>query len=208
MTTDGGIINCSEKCSSMINMGDYLLVSPIIAIQMGGAYVVLGVQLLQSLGTTTLDLKKKIMRFSSKSKEIELGGIQGKPSKVISSNNMTKLIKKGHHGLLAKLCSLGVQTSRPSIPVDLQKVFDNHSKVFEEILKGFPPVQDHDHAIHLQPGSVPPNIRPYSYPYVQRSEIERMIKEMLEVDVIQTSQGDFSSPMVLVTQKEGSYGDL
>jgi hypothetical protein len=52
---------------------------------------------------------------------------------------MTKLLKKGHHGIIAQLCSLDVQTSRPSTLMDLQKVIDNHSKVFGEMPKGLPP---------------------------------------------------------------------
>ena len=49
--------------------------------------------------------------------------------------------------------------------------------------KGLPPIRDHDHAINLIPASVPPNIRPYIYPYVQKSEIEHMIAEMSEVGI-------------------------
>jgi hypothetical protein len=46
--TDGGTINCSRKFHCIkLNMGDYF-VSPMIAIQMGGADFVLGVQWLQS----------------------------------------------------------------------------------------------------------------------------------------------------------------
>ena len=55
------------------------------------------------------------------------------------------------------------------------KVINKHSKVFEDIPKGIPPIRDFDHAIHLIPGSVPPNIRPYRYPYIQKSEIECMV---------------------------------
>jgi hypothetical protein len=40
------------------------------------------------------------MKFSLEGKEIELRGIIGKPGKVISSNIMTKLLKKGHKALL------------------------------------------------------------------------------------------------------------
>ena len=54
------------------------------------------------------------------------------------------------------------------------KIMDNHSKGFETP-KGLPPIHDHDHSIHLIPGSFPPNIQLYIYPYVQKSEIERMI---------------------------------
>ena len=74
-----------------------------------------------------------------------------------------------------------------------------------ETPKGLPPICDHDHAIHLIPGSVPPNIKPYRYPYVQKREIERMIVEMLEVGIIQPSQSSFSTPVVLVHKKDGSW---
>jgi hypothetical protein len=145
------------------------------------------------------------MRFSLDGKEIELRGIQGKPSKVISSNSMTKLLKKGHYGVISQLCSLDVQTSISFSPLELQIVINNHSKVFGEIPKGLPPAQDHNHVIHLQPGNVPPNIRPYMHPYAQKSEIEHMIQEMLEASIIQTSQSFFSSPMVIITKKDGSW---
>eukprot|EP00253_Pinus_taeda_P016234 PITA_16234 len=83
-------------------------------------------------------------------------------------------------------------------------VLDNHSKVFETP-KGIPPIRDHDHAIHLIPGSVSPNIRPYRYPYVQKSEIQRMVAEMLEAGIIQPSQSSFSTLVVLVHKKDGSW---
>eukprot|EP00253_Pinus_taeda_P025396 PITA_25396 len=87
---------------------------------------------------------------------------------------------------------------------DLQNVLDNHSKVFETP-KGLPPIHDHDHAIHLILGSVPPNIRLYIYPYAQKSEIERMVAEMLEAGIIQPSQSSFSATVVLVNKKDGSW---
>jgi hypothetical protein len=65
-----------------------------IVIQMGGVDVVLGVQWLQSLGTMALNFQYIFMRFSLEGKEIELRGIQGKPSKVISSNNMKNYSKR------------------------------------------------------------------------------------------------------------------
>jgi hypothetical protein len=100
---------------------------------------------------------------------------------------MTKLLKKGHQGVIAQLCSLDVQTSKTYIPQDLQGIIDKNSKVFEDIPKGLPPTRNHDHEIHLIPGSVPPNIRPYRYPYAQKSEIERMVEEMLEAGIIRPS---------------------
>ena len=66
-------------------------------------------------------------------------------------------------------------------------------------------MRDHDHAIHMIPGSIPPNIRPYGYPYIQKNEIERMVAEMLEAGIIQPSQISFSSLVVLVQKKDGSW---
>jgi hypothetical protein len=120
MIVDRGTINYSGKCHSIkINIGEYLLDIPMIYIQMGGVYVVLGVQWLQSLGTMALNFQDIFLIFSSKGKEIDLRGIRGKPYQVISSNNMEKLLKKGQHGVIAQFFSLDVQTSISYALVDL-----------------------------------------------------------------------------------------
>ena len=89
---------------------------------------------------------------------------------------MKKLLKKWHQGVIAQLCTLDLQTSKPSIPQDFQGIIDKHSKVFENIPKGLPPTRNNDHKIHLILESFPPNIRPYRYPYAQKSEIERTVE--------------------------------
>jgi hypothetical protein len=114
MIVDGGTINCLGKCNTInLTMGEYVMNSKMIAIPMGGADVVLGIQWLQSLGTMAFNFQELFMKFSLEGKEIELRGITGKPSKVISSNSMKKLFKEGHQGVIAQLCSLDVQTSKP-----------------------------------------------------------------------------------------------
>jgi hypothetical protein len=118
---------------------------------------------------------------------------------------MTKLLKKGHQGIIAQLCLLDVQTSKPSIPLDLQRIIDKPSKVFEDIPKGLPPTRNHDHEIHLIPESIPPNIRPYIYPYAQKSEIECMVEEMLEDGIIRPSQSSYSALVVMVFKKDKSW---
>ena len=89
--------------------------------------------------------------------------------------------------------SLDVQTSNFPISPDLQRVINNHSKVFEDIPKGIAPIPDFDHAIPLIIGSIPPNIKPYQYPYIQNSEIELMVVEMLEVGLIRPNQCSYSA---------------
>ncbi len=93
---------------------------------------------------------------------------------------------------------------KSSISPDLKNILENNSKVFETP-KGLPPICDHDHAIHLIPRSVPPNITPYRYPHAQTSEIECMVAEMLEVGIIQLSQSSFSASVLLVDKKDESW---
>jgi hypothetical protein len=203
---DGGTINCSGKCNNInLTMGEYVMNSPMVAIPMGVSDVVLGIQWLQSLGTMAFSFQELFRKFSLEGKEIELRSIKGKLGKVISSIGMTKFLKKGNQGVITQLCSLNCQTSDPYIPLYLQGIIDKHSKVFEDIPKGLPPTQNHDHGIQLIPGSVPPNITLYRYPYAQKSEIERMVEEMLEVGIIRPSQSSYSTPMVMVFKKDGSW---
>jgi hypothetical protein len=203
MIAYGGTINCSGKCNKInINMVEYVMNSLIIDIPMGGANVVLGIQWLQSLGRVAFNFQELFMKFSLEGKEIELRGITGKPSKVIRS---TKLLKKGHQGVITQLFLINVQTSKPLILLDLQGFIDKHSKVFVDIPKGLPPTRNHDHVIHIIPRSVPPNIRPYRYPYAHKSEIEHMVEEMLEVGIIRPSQSSYFAAVVMVLKKYGSW---
>jgi hypothetical protein len=69
MIADGGTINCSGKLNKInITMGEYVMNSPMIAIPMGGADVVLGIQWLQSLGTVDFNFQELFMKFSMEEK--------------------------------------------------------------------------------------------------------------------------------------------
>ena len=89
--------------------------------------------------------------------------------------------------------------------MDLQRVVDKKSKVFEDIPRGLPPTQYFDHVIHIILGSVPPNIGPYRYPYGQKSEIECMVEEMLEAGIIRPRQSSYSTPVVMAPIPDGSW---
>ena len=45
--------------------------------------------------------------------------------------------------------------------------------------KELPPKRSHDHAI-LKEGAQPISMRPYGYPFYQKEEIEKIMKELLQ----------------------------
>jgi hypothetical protein len=72
--------------------------------------------------------------------------------------------------------------------------------------QGLPPSYGvHDHSIPLVPGSLPPNICLYHYPFFQKNEIEKMVQQLLNASVIHPSTSPYSSLVVMVLKKEGSW---
>ena len=85
----------------------------------------------------------------------------------------------------------------------LQKEVVDQS-VFKENI-GLPPLRGHEHHIVLKEGANPVGVRPYRYPRHHKDEIERLIKEMLSAGIIKPSTSPFSSPVLLVKKKDGSW---
>nr|GEX79774.1 retrovirus-related Pol polyprotein from transposon 17.6 [Tanacetum cinerariifolium] len=62
-----------------------------------------------------------------------------------------------------------------------------------------------DHGIHLLPNTKPVNMRPYHYPHYQKGKMEKLVNDMLSQGIIRFSHRRFSSPILLVKKKDGSY---
>ena len=87
---------------------------------------------------------------------------------------------------------------------ELQAVLKEFEDVFQEPTR-LPPQRIQDHKFILVDGAQPINIRPYRYGSLQKDIIEKMTQELLDYGVIQNSTSPFSSPMVLVKKKDGSW---
>ncbi|GKB98805.1 reverse transcriptase [Tanacetum coccineum] len=68
-----------------------------------------------------------------------------------------------------------------------------------------PPQRHHDHRIPLKEGATPVNIRPYKHPPSQKDAIESKVQELLDSKVIRPSNSPFSSPIVMVKKKDGTW---
>jgi hypothetical protein len=63
----------------------------------------------------------------------------------------------------------------------------------------------HDHAIPLKEGVQPISIRPYRYPFYQKEEIKKIVKELLQSRVIRNNTNPFSSPVLLVRKANATW---
>lgn len=77
--------------------------------------------------------------------------------------------------------------------------------IFSRNQKAMPPTRKHDHHIPLLPGSQPINQRGYRVPFIQKLEIEKQVREMLQQGIIQVSTSPFASPVILVKKKDNTW---
>jgi hypothetical protein len=205
MIANGGSMKCGGNCENVhLQIGDYHLKSHMFAIDMGGCDIVLGADWLRTLGPILMDFQNLTMQFDQGGHQYKFQVIIASSTEVISSHHMEKLLKKGHSGVISQLHTIQA-TKTPPVPQDLQALLSKHQMVFSTP-QGLPPSHGvHDHSIPLVPGSLPPNIRPYHHPFAKKNEIEKMVQELLIVDVIHPSTSPYSSLVIMVLKKEGSW---
>ena len=122
-------------------------------------------------------------------------------------NSLTKLGKVVEPSyIIYSLTACGPHKTTPkgTIPSSLQPLLQEFSEVFNKPC-GLPPSRSHEHHIYLFKDAQPINVRPYRYPYIQKQEIERLIQEMLSDGIIRHNHSPFSSPVLLVKKKDGSW---
>ena len=111
--------------------------------------------------------------------------------------------KKGLVLHIAAVTRSGLE-DKPLLHAALSDLLAEFPKVFE-IPTTLSLIRGHEHQIVLEDGTPPVCERPYRYPYFQKSEIQKIVNELLELGSIQPSQSPFSSPVLLVRKAEGSW---
>jgi hypothetical protein len=174
------------------------------SIDMSNCDIVLGVELLHSLGPILMDFNALTMQFHKEGQQYQFQGLTIGSPEIISSHRMKKLLKKGHSGFISQLHSIqAVET--PSVHPDLQSIISKHQAIFSTPQSLTPSHGVHDHSIPLVIDNLPPNVLPYRHPFSQNIEIEKIVQDLLQVGVIHPTTNPCSSPMVMVLKKEGTW---
>jgi hypothetical protein len=87
---------------------------------------------------------------------------------------------------------------------EIKRILDNHQKVFGPIPPGVPQDRGFEHIIELEAGAKPVITTPYRHPKKYKDEIDKAIKELLDMGHIRPSSSPFASSVVLVKKKDGT----
>jgi len=188
---NGQIVKCHKICPNLsIQLPGLVVIQDFYPFAIGGADLVLGIRWLASLNTVQANWSEMFMIFFINGKKYKLQGVK--------SNHTSNAAL--HY--LQQISSEEMETNYPS--GEIQKLLSEFKGIFAEPCT-LPPFRKYFHRIPLYPESKPPNIRPYRYPFSQKSEIEQQIEELLKSGFIRPSSSPFASPVLLVKKKDTSW---
>lgn len=181
--------------------------------------MVLGVDWMKGVSPISFDINRMEVSIEKEGRRMILtGGKEAGTCKMITGKRLQKVLK-GKWSQLASLFSIVAAKElhggyeKAYLTINSIELLDqvNHLDCINELLaeykdlcmepKSLPPTKSFDHAIHLKPNTKPINVRSYRYPPLQKSEIEKMVREMLQRSIIRPSQSPFTSPVLLVKKK-------
>nr|GMD32851.1 Transposon Ty3-G Gag-Pol polyprotein [Ipomoea batatas] len=211
---NGDTLGCQHVCHGVeVCMQGLTFAVDLHVLRIVGPDVVLGVQWLQSLGSVTHDYSKSTMEFQRGSTIVTLKGDSSLNNQPISFNQLQAMVTNGDIQTLYEIHH--INTTNNSKPTQIQPTLPPFPKPLQDLLlefsmipeppKTLPPHSVFDNKIHLLPNSKPVNVRPYRYPYFQKSEIEKLVREILDQGIMRPSRSPFSSPIMLVLKKDGTY---
>ncbi|XP_052203064.1 uncharacterized protein LOC127808530 [Diospyros lotus] len=205
----GERLACTQQCKAVSLKIQHIYISvDLYVIPLAGVDIVLGVQWLAQLGKVIFDYKQMAMEFTLGGRQVRLSMQQGTP-RAVEVNVVQKLIRAGSECYAIQIASQPrasdsfQSTDVPQLPTDVQVVLAKFPTVVQEPTN-LPPSRPFDHRIPLL-DEQPINVAPYCYAHHQKEEIEKQVKEMLQKNLIRPSTSPFSSPVLLVKKKDGTW---
>ncbi|PNX85959.1 retrotransposon-related protein, partial [Trifolium pratense] len=204
---DGSCAKTNGVCTQLeIAMDELQIRVDAQIFDLGCVDVVLGIEWLRTLGDMIVNWQKQTMSFWYNKQWITMKGVDSQLSNMETLHSVVCKpwrnevvdwkMNKVNRGVFH---SLDEEQSR-----ELEQLLSMCAGVFQEP-KGLPPRRLKEHEIALKDGHEAVNVRPYRYPHHHKNEIEKQVKEMLATGIIRPSTSSFSSPVILVKKKDGSW---
>ncbi|WVZ26301.1 hypothetical protein V8G54_004845, partial [Vigna mungo] len=208
MVGNGDFLPCSTLCpKAQLLVASFQFSVDLYPRQLSGTDIVLGVHWLTQVSPFVMDYNGPFMHFMWEGTLVELKGEIGPTPSPISIHQLRRLQQTNSVEALYQL-TLDQSTPNPSLPTSdpppLQTLLTKYASLFQSPTN-LPPSRPIDHGITLQPNSAPISVRPYRYPHFQKHEIEQQVQRMLDSGFIKPSTSPFSSPVLLVKKKDGTW---
>ncbi|XP_062085608.1 uncharacterized protein LOC133791705 [Humulus lupulus] len=203
----GGKVRTEGVCAQVeLDLGAVRVVTDFLPLELGGADVILGIKWLETLGNMQVNWKTMVIRFEMAGVWVTLQGDPSLCKSPISLKAMILSAEKETHGFWVHFrhVAVGQEVETQQLPPMITDLLDQFRQVFCTPV-GLPPSRGREHTITLKAGSGPISVRPYRYAQIQKDEIEKLVREMLNVGIIRPSTIPFSSPVLLVKKKDGSW---
>lgn len=201
---DGHKVFSQGVCKGVrINLGPMVIVVDALVLDLGGLDVVLGVSWLSTLGKVVMAWKALSMQLWHKDELVMLQGQGGNKEQQGFLNNFLE----DRHERMGEVWSWSKGEKKldgAEKNQELTNMLRQFQSIFQEYIR-LPPNRSQVHQIKLFSNHNPINVRPYRYPHHQKEEIERQVSELLETGVIRPSMSAFSSRVILVKKKDGSW---
>ena len=202
---NGATIKTKGVCLDVkvVMQGDIFSVD-LNVLPLGDCGLVLGIQWLRTLGLIQWDFLAISMQFLHLGTTVTLFGMHPINLTLQKGDHFfRKLVRKG---IFLQIVSLGSGTSSFQQQCDplIEKLLIEFASIFDTPF-GLPPCRGHEYQIILKKVTAPICQRPYRYPHFQKTEIEKIVNDLLEVDSIMPSQSPFSSLVLLVRKADGSW---
>ncbi|KAL2248535.1 UNVERIFIED_CONTAM: Transposon Ty3-G Gag-Pol polyprotein [Sesamum indicum] len=189
--TDGSKLTSQLTCHKFSwEIQGHKFTHPVKLIKLGGYDLVLGYDWLGLYNPIELDFHQGRVTLSQGSSKVIL--------KDLNSYERRSPEVQGEL-LLSHSTSTEVTGS-----IKVQEVLQRYEDIFKEP-HSLPPEREIEHRIELLSDAIPRKQHPYRYAYGQKTEIEKIVKEMLDIGIIRPSQSSFVSPLLLVKKKDGGW---
>ncbi|GAU12540.1 hypothetical protein TSUD_182540 [Trifolium subterraneum] len=183
----------------------------IMTAEVAGADVVLGASWLATLGPHVADYASLTLKFFINGKFVTLKGETTSKPTAAQFHHFKRLHFTDAIAECFTIQWLKSHTDEDifrELPTNIEPEIAMLLHTYKELFKTpntLPPHRLHNHNIPLIEGYNPVKVKPYRYPHSQKNQIELMVQDMLQQGIIQPNTSPFSSPIVLVKKKDGTW---
>lgn len=194
---NGGKLICSSYISHGVwTMGGFKFSADLKILPLHHYDMIMGMDWLEAFSPMKVHWQFKWMSIPYKGSQIFLQGItdEAPPELFLHISELYQV----------NVRSPSASTSAPPLHAEITNLLHEFAVVFAPPTE-LPPPRSCDHMIPLIQGAKPVYVRLYRYPPALKYEIERQVSEMLMKGLIQPSVSAFSSPVLLVRKKDGTW---